>query len=527
MPGDPLSFWLVFFQLAAGVVLAFRRAEPRLPTRLLAAMLLLNAGVSAIWFQSFWPPWDPGRRIAAALDAPTEALALAFLASLSSAPWARRATVAFAALAVAMGAVAPFMYPDPSTPLSRGFEAFRQALYFVGLALVAFRLSGGQATWERWAALAFLPRAFYWSTTGSFVVADVVAGVARPADQLVLLTVPFLAVVSAAAYVRLLRRPRPPQMLAVVLVPLTGVAIGIAEFGVRQLQPVDPVLVPVLSLLTLGLHRPLFLLVGLAPGMLGTVALRATACAVVGSAALAGLEAFFPGASGAAILAGFVSGAMTLAVLEVLWPRLETWEGAEAPPPRRFALHVGGGGLAVVRQPAAPASPPGPSPAASAPALPPAAEPPAPAPSAPPRPAAPARASDRPQWQDLVLSLRGSSLSQGAPARGEPHLTQKALVERTGIGAPRISTIVRELNDGAAARLDAHVSGWRDAVPRPVEVALVQQFRGSIPGVPGVWVYYRLTPLGERLAAALDPRPAGVRAEAASDGDLGPSPSAA
>jgi len=110
---------------------------------------------------------------------------------------------------------------------------------------------------------------------------------------------------------------------------------------------------------------------------------------------------------------------------------------------------------------------------------------------------------DRPQWQVLLLALRGTCLERGAASAGEPHLTQKALAERTGMRASRISTLVRELNASAASRLDASLPGWREGRPAGLEPELVAQHRGSVPGMPGVWVYYRLTPLGERLATAL------------------------
>lgn len=177
-------------------------------------------------------------------------------------------------------------------------------------------------------------------------------------------------------------------------------------------------------------------------------------------------------------------GAMALAVLEVLWPRLEQ-------PP-----------LVEDLTPATAERPP----------------------AATPRPRTAPSALDGPQWQTLLLALRGSCLPEGAAPRGEDRLRQRTLVEATGIPAPRVSTIVRDLNETAAARLDGYAPGWRGEGALPLEPQLVQQLRGSVVGLPGVWVYYRLTPLGERLAGTLAPPPP---ADAPPRSDLGPSASGA
>lgn len=59
------------------------------------------------------------------------------------------------------------------------------------------------------------------------------------------------------------------------------------------------------------------------------------------------------------------------------------------------------------------------------------------------------------------------------------------------------------MNEGAEARLDAFLPEWRARAPPGLVPEIIHQHRGAIPGHPGVWVYYRLTPLGERLATRL------------------------
>ncbi|MHB8604027.1 MAG: hypothetical protein ACYDCK_02130 [Thermoplasmatota archaeon] len=551
LPGDPLTFWSVFFQLAAGVVLLFRRSEPRRSVRILAVMLLLNACVTAMWFWAFWPPREDGRRIAAAFDAPTEILVFAFLASLGTSTRARRMTNVLLVAAAAVGLIAPFMYPFPTRWYGVAFEQFRTVVYFVGLGLVTLRLSRGTESWENWAALGFLARAFYWTTVSGAGAVRVLEGIALPKDAYLIALAPILLVFCAVALGRLLRASTPASHTVVVLVSLSGVAIGVTELLVRATEPVDTTLVPMLSLLTLTVHRPFFLLVGLAPGMLRSVTARSLAAAVVGWAGSMGLASFYPDASGAAVLAGFMSGALALALIEALWPRLETWDApasaastpSSGPRPSDGPTPTGSGvfssgmpGQPRVHAPVQPAHDAGltasivPSiqaaaerfaaPALSALAATPAVtrEEPARAP-----PAVRAVSNDlaeeadasgseeglgesdasvtgRPQWQTVLSSLRGSALPAGEPPHGEIMLTQKSLVSRTGVRAPRISTVVRELNASAEQRLDQYAPGWRLAHPRVAQPQLVQQFRGNAPGSPGVWVYYRLTPLGELLA---------------------------
>jgi hypothetical protein len=130
----------------------------------------------------------------------------------------------------------------------------------------------------------------------------------------------------------------------------------------------------------------------------------------------------------------------------------------------------------------------------------------------------------RPQWQALVLALRGSCLPPGQAPRGAVELTQRALVERLGVRASRISSLVGDLNASAIARLDAYAPGWTEHPELNGEPRILDQQRGTIPGLQGVWVYYRLTPFGELLASALAAGPGALPPTSAApiaDVDLG------
>lgn len=115
-----------------------------------------------------------------------------------------------------------------------------------------------------------------------------------------------------------------------------------------------------------------------------------------------------------------------------------------------------------------------------------------------------ARAPDRnempgaPHWMRVIVALQGSSAG-GTPQAG---WTQRGLAQRTGVGVRRVSEFPEALNATAARKLARHVPDWSPANPAP-SARLVETFRGSVPGERGVIVYYRLTPLGERLAQAV------------------------
>ncbi|HET6404523.1 MAG TPA: hypothetical protein VFH78_07740 [Candidatus Thermoplasmatota archaeon] len=102
-----------------------------------------------------------------------------------------------------------------------------------------------------------------------------------------------------------------------------------------------------------------------------------------------------------------------------------------------------------------------------------------------------------PLWQRALPELLGSERPEAAP-RAE--WTQQELARRLRVSPRRISELAR-LNERCEGKLDRWVPEWRAAgASRPV---VIEAHQGAVAGKPGVWRYYRLTPLGARLAQAV------------------------
>ncbi len=108
----------------------------------------------------------------------------------------------------------------------------------------------------------------------------------------------------------------------------------------------------------------------------------------------------------------------------------------------------------------------------------------------------------RPQWIRILECLEGSCSGPDA-ASPDWAWTQKAIAERIGIAPARVSEFPRAFNEAAERRLAEYVPEWGNGTSGQAAPVLVERHRGAIPGESGVWTYYRLTPAGEALRAAV------------------------
>lgn len=467
------GYFIVFLQVLVGLQLLRVGGVPKGLARILSALFLLNASIAALMLvpgsDAISLRSDSGLTTAVirALDAPTGPLLFAFLALRTGGTWGRRGAVAL----IALGGVHGVLELAFRSTLPLYDHYIRSPPYYAGLAVATYVLAGG-AAWERWISLAFLTRAFYWGAAGVFDIATVGFGT-ETATVLNRLGLFGMTLAAVAATVRLLRAPNGPSHAVVVLGLVIGPAAALIETVVRYtLDPSTPYWygsIALLNLVTLGLTRPVLTMLGIAPRMLGGVALRAGAASLAGAAAAVAMSPLPLTDGGRWTLYGFglLVGALALIGLE----------GASASLAKSPALESPTSGAP---QDASPAPDTG---------------------NARPAPTSPD--STRPHWQQIVLALRGSHLPPGETRAGEASLTQKSLVQRTGIPAARVSRLAYELNEDATSRLDAHFPNWRKEYRGIEPPQLLEQFRGSVEGTPGVWVYYRLTKLGEGLAARL------------------------
>lgn len=224
------------------------------------------------------------------------------------------------------------------------------------------------------------------------------------------------------------------------------VGIGAATLGFGTLsavafwlaRPVPFAAVQFLDGVTLYIARPLLLYVGFVRQDLSVMITRTISASVVALGCALGAEAA-TGRPGAALALGFGAGLIALAVAESLRPRL--WSRPK-----------------VARTKAPPA---------------------------------------RPQWQLIILALRGSSVA--GPRAG---WTQQGLARELGIDVKRISAFPADMGARAEARLDQFLPGWRAAVV--TTPLLIEVREGLVTGVKGPRVHYRLTLWGERLAEAVE-----------------------
>lgn len=458
-----LGYAAVFLQIVAGIVLLRDRSEDRLAIRLFAVLFFLNAGASVIMTlpreYAIWLASDGGplTRTFRAFDAPSGFLLLAFVAARSS--LRQRTSIAWSLVGVGV-LVALLEFPLHRTMVEYEY-AVRALPLYLGYGLAAYVGSGGRA-WERWIALGLLARMFYWGTAG---LASVLAEGLGDAPAVYLNRIGLLALlaVSFACAGRLLRERDGPRRSKVLLVLAIGPLCALFEVAVASSLPPDHAFrfgsVVVLNLVTLGLVRPVVTLAGIAP------------------------ERMLPALSAAAISSG-------LATLSTIFVRLELPEGGAGTLDVALddaiafgvGLAVGLLALALVERLRTPRV----------------------GKEAPAREPAAAQPSPSPHWQILLLALRGSC-TDGRPATpAELRLTQKGLVERTGLRASRISTLVRDINASAQTRLDAYVPGWREGYKATGDPVIIEQYSGAIRERPGVWTFYRLSRAGEALAAAIE-----------------------
>lgn len=461
------TYIIILLQVLAGLVVLRSKLEPRLATQIFGALFLFNAGVSAIMGlprdAAIWIASDPGflTRAFRALDAPTGYLLLAFLAARSPRPGARRWAFAF----IIVGAVVALAeFPFHRTMVEYEY-IFRAIPLYAGLGMASYVLAAGRP-WERWVALALIARALYWGVAGVLDVAR--SGLGDVAHLFVNRAgLVLLAAAALAASVRLLRSEDPLPSSVVVPVLLIGPAAALFETGVSLALPASfrygsLVLV---NLVTLGLVRPVLALMGMAREMLFPVLVRVTLASGIAVASTMVAPAFLlttdmPHADAVTTYGfGLMVGLLAIAALEGA-PPISLRRPDAAPPP------IGGD------------------------------------PETGPGAAMRLKTTGRPQWQVLLEILKGSSLPSGVSTTGELRLTQKALAEALGVRPSRIASIVSDLNEPMGRRLDQYTPQWRATHPPGLTIEVVRQFRGTIPGNPGVWVYYRLTPIGERLAEA-------------------------
>lgn len=435
-PGSFVFVFLAFFQFAGGILLWYVRPEPVRPVRALALLLAMNGFVTGATALGR-EGFFPAltQQLLLAADASTVGLLLLFMLEQRGED---RPLARRCAWALVVAQVAVTLAFPPVTVGLLDF-VFRALPYFVMLGWMALALSRGEA-WMRWVCLAFLPRALVF---GFVALLSIPFPGADAATLLYQVSALGLLVVGLVGAFRLLRGPTEGPRPAVIL-PVLGATPVLAVLTVAG--GLGVVGAHLLNFLTLALVRPLFLYLGLArPYLLSTLGRSVVTSAVAIAAALladAGLDA----SPGASMALGMALGAFTYGAIEAWRPLVSSLPTRSAGPPGH---------------------------AASSP-------------------------SDLPQWQRLLVALRGSSTGVAEPA--DPRWTQKMLSAATGISVKRVSGFPEDLQATAVAKLDRYLPGWREGGTDPT---LVTTHRGAVRGHPGIWVYYRLTPLGERLAAAL------------------------
>ena len=470
-----LAYVVIFLQVLAGLVLVRDRSQDKLALRLFGVLFFLNAGVAAIMTlpreYAIWLASDAGivTRAFRALDAPTGFLLLAFAAARSG--LARHQRLVW--WLVGAGALTALLQFPFHTTMIRYEYAVRAIPLYVGYGVAAYVCAGGRG-WERWIALALVARMLYWGMAGVFSFASEGIG-NEPNVTISRIGLMALMVVSVAAAARLLRREGGPRPSITILVLLVGPACAFFEMAIQSSLPPEHVFrfgsVVVLNLVTLGLVRPVVTIAGLAPDKLVPIVGRASLAAGLGALSTILVRFELPSTrptsldlavdDAATFGVGLVVGLLVLAFVEWL-PGL----GAGSRDARTLPIVDGGAG-----------------------------------------PDALARAAGHdgaPHWQVLLRALRDSS-SHGPAGKVDFRVTQKGLVAHTGLRASRISTLVRELNASSEARLDAYVPGWREAHRGRAPFLLIEQSSGAVEGRAGAWTYYRLSPAGELLAAALPP----------------------
>lgn len=292
---------------------------------------------------------------------------------------------------------------------------------------------------DQWIALAFAPRALL------FVTQAIPRGLDFGSIELEgRLLMPITLAMGAAcilALVEIVRRPLPggPTLPLVVALAVIGPADAIAWRFVDGTTPRGAFASAVLNYLTLSLVRPLFLYVAFAADEVPRLLARCL----------------------------FAAGAGFMLVL--LGPSI----GFPAPTVGILAISVGSLVLAAdearrTRTTAAQVEEPS-------------------------RPA-------RPQWQTLLVALHDAG-AQAPGAAPREAWTQRGLARTTGISVQRVSEFADEINEGAEDRLDALLPAWREG-SYPART-LVTKHQGAVAGLRGPRVYYRLTPLGARLAERL------------------------
>ncbi|HVL87289.1 MAG TPA: hypothetical protein VM681_04665 [Candidatus Thermoplasmatota archaeon] len=464
-----LLYLYFFFQVGVAAVLLHVREPNALARRILATLFLLNAGVTAIALleAAGYAGYETYRSLFLlryALDVPTAALLVAFLAARNGTE--RGARVAYALLGVgALHAVAAVAFPSIALAENQSDVWLRAIPYYAALGAFGWILSVGSER-ERWIALAFLPRALYFGASGLHRLEPALAGEVLAWELPNAVALLGLLLASLAAGARLLRDPRAPGVSVALPVLALGPVLAAAEIAITG-KPVG--LLMAVNLVTLALVRPILVCAGLARDKVPALLARALAAAGGASVALWFLLVQGGVPHGADLGLGLAAGLLVLAALEAWRPGLASHDAGTLPGP-----------------PAAAAAP-------------------APAPSSPPilvgastpligvNPPTPA-------WKVLILALRHSSAGQDRP--GEPRLTQKRLAEQTGVSVKRVSEFAQQLNESAVQKLDLYVPGWKAQAGLAPPV-LVRTHKGAVEGLPGAWVYYRLTPLGEKLAESV------------------------
>lgn len=431
--------FFTLFQLAAlTALLSPLRATRRRDIAILVTLLAINATLT-FWtlLESAGFPVAASGRVYAAIDAPSGALILAFVLARKGHARAAWTVVGVGGL-IALGAY--LVHPIKDVGIGWWFNLlFVSGLYHVALALVVIASWNADAE-GRWVALAFFPRALLFMTQSiSGSVQAYVAGDPFLSPSGVMMAAS--GVVSAVYAVRMVfLPPLGPSRGIIFACILVGPADAIAWAAANAAGSAG-VATQILNYITLAFVRPLFLVCAFIAERVRKTVAHPTLAAGIGTSVLLGGPLVGIGEGASAILA-LSFGSLALALL-----------GGTllAPPARTFT-------------PTAPLEVEDPS-------------------------------GKPPQWVLIVRALRGSSL--GGPTA---EFTQKNLALRTGLSVKRVSEFPEELNAAAERKLDAHVPGWRGPSLVQERPTLVLKHKGAVPGLKGAWVYYTLTPLGERLA---------------------------
>lgn len=443
MPAEQgLFLFFTLFQLAGVFLLASRaQGERRVPNLLLAALLLANGLLSGIVL--FEPQWQTDPTLArwfSAIDSPTGALIIGYVL------WRRgfrRPATGVIGVGLATG-IATLLWPEALLGPGALYWLLIPLPYHASLAAIVLHCSTSDAT-ERWIGMAFLPRAGFFATQGYLSVAAWGSGpLPLLLSGLYQLSGALLIIPIAIASFRMWRSAGDGGPPASVI--LAGLLLGPADVfalnSINRTTPLGVVAAQFLNFLTLGLVRPLFIYIALAPEATRGLLSRVVLAAGIGTGvlALAPRVGFSP--MGATITGASLA-SLSLMTMEGL--------GTARAVPQREGLDENT--IAVSR---------------------------------------------RPQWQTLLLALYRAGAGNGGPPVYA--WTQKALAEGTGISVKRISEFPASLNSSAPQRLSQHVQNWTTTAAAPV---LVTTHRGAVEGLQGGWVYYRLTPLGLILAKAV------------------------